>query len=113
MVLTTLADHYVSLPSRDQPAALAQLLAGNAVELTVGHMTEAGLDMKWLDDRLDIFHFFLDDAEGRERLCKRTLADQLMKWFAIALPEVSGMVMREISEMSWGRGQTGGWERGS
>ncbi len=73
------------------PVAVAELVAGNGVELAVDHVAEAGLDIPKLG--LDIFEYFFRDRRARERVCGPVAADQLVQWAAKWLPLVSDMVV--------------------
>jgi hypothetical protein len=78
---------FLQCPSaQSYPAAMAVLLEGGAVELTVGHMTEAGLDIPGFG--IEMFHHFLKDPPGRNRVSAPGVVSPLMKWTAEWLPKV-------------------------
>jgi hypothetical protein len=74
-----------------QSAAVARLVAGGAVELTMGHMADAGQDE--LVCGIQLFEHFLSDDHGREKMNAPAARDQLVKWIAKWLPKVCLMVV--------------------
>ncbi len=71
-------------------AAMAVLVPGQYVELTMRHMAQAGPDM--LTCGLALFKYCLSDAAARERLCCPRTMDQLMNWLVKWLPQVRRVV---------------------
>jgi hypothetical protein len=84
--LAMLSTFLNSLSMTSRARALEELLAGDIVELTMGHLADAGPDQ--IQFGVESFEQFLGSALGRERLCAPGLVDQLMKWIAKWFAEV-------------------------
>jgi hypothetical protein len=87
-VLAMFSTFCASLSKESLSAAIAVLVEAGAVELTVGHMTEAGLEIPVYG--LQVYSYYIHDPGARDRMCAPGVVDQLMKWFAKWLPEVGG-----------------------
>jgi hypothetical protein len=85
-VIIMLIQFFTSFPSQRHPAAMAVLVPGDAVELTVRYMVETGPDMH--PSVVDLMLDFMDDTRGKERMCVPGLVNQLVKGFAKWLPKV-------------------------
>ncbi len=80
-----------SLPRDSFHAAIATVVAADVVELTMGHMGDAGQDE--LICGIKFVELFLTDHDGQERLSMPETREQLMKWLAKWLPEVCLIVV--------------------
>jgi hypothetical protein len=85
-VLTMLYVFFETLCKDSHPAAMAVLVEGGAVELTVGHVAEAGLDIPRLG--LEMFCLYVKDPAARDRMSAPQVVNQLIQWIAKWLPEV-------------------------
>ncbi len=85
-VLAMFSTFFTSLSKGSHSAAMAVLVEGGAVELTVGHMTGAGLDIPVC--LLQVYLYYIHDPGARDRMCAPGVKDQLMKWFGKWLPKV-------------------------
>jgi hypothetical protein len=93
-VLAMLFIFFRRLPRESRTAAMAVLVAGGAVELTVAYMAEVGLDIpKW---GLEMLMYYTDDPCARERMCAPGMVDQIIKWFARWLPPVRGLMIPQL-----------------
>lgn len=72
-------------------AAMALLVSGGCVELTVAHVAEAGPDMLIFGVRL--FNHFLRDSRAQERMCAPRMVDSIMKWLSKGLSQVRNVVV--------------------
>ncbi len=81
------------LTPRNAPAAMAVLVPGGIVELTMGHMGEAGQNE--LMAGLTLFKNLSEDPGARERLCMPGMVDQLASWIAKWLREVRATTGRQ------------------
>jgi hypothetical protein len=96
-VLAMLFTFFECLSTQSCPVAMAVLVEGGAVELTVGHMTEAGLDIQ--DSGVQMCAHYFSDPRAVERMCAPGMVDRLMKWVPTWLAEVRG-------EIGWDRAYT-------
>jgi hypothetical protein len=90
-LLFMLLRFYRSLPKPLQSTAVAVLVGGNAVELTVQIMASAGKDS--LGHGVPMLVLFLANDQGRERMCTRSIAGQVIMCAANWLLEVRGLTL--------------------
>jgi hypothetical protein len=95
MLLDVLCDFHNNLSPHLRSAAVAVLVAGNAVELTLDLM-EAEVDVP--NNGVAMFAIFLADPEGQKRMCEPGAVNQLIRWIARRLLKVRNIIVR------WGDG---------
>jgi hypothetical protein len=78
-LLDMLVIFYHPLSPHLRPAAVAVLVAANAVEVLLG-LTEADADMP--DNAVGMFALLLADPQGQERFCGQKTVDRLISWIA-------------------------------
>ncbi len=86
------------LPSMSEhclPAAMAELVRGGVVELTVELMTAGELDM--FACGLVLVPQYVKDALGQQTMCAPRLVDQLVKWIAKWIKKVRGAICWLVS----------------
>jgi hypothetical protein len=82
----------IVLPPDTKQAAVTLLVAGDAVELAVGHLLETGLPSVYL---MDLLFLSADKPQARERLSSKRVADQLVHWVAQCLVQVRNIVVKK------------------
>lgn len=92
-VLWMLYRFCMCLSNRSREAAMAVLLEGNVVELTMGNMADIRLHFG-----LDLFEYFFEDPGARARICVPAVADQLIKRGVSLPPQVWNMPFLQVSE---------------
>ncbi len=89
-ILGNLMSFIMCLSAEKFPAAMAVLVPGGIVELTMGQMAKAGQSELLVG--LTLFKYLSMDPAAQERLCKPGMVDQLTGWIAKWLPEVCALV---------------------
>jgi hypothetical protein len=90
-ILGNLTSFILCLTDRNFPAAMAILVPGGIVELTMGQMAKAGQGQLLVG--LTLFKYLSKDPAAQERLSKPGMVDQLTKWIAKWLPQVRTLLM--------------------
>jgi hypothetical protein len=75
--------------------AMAVLVPGGIVEITMAHIVKA--EARDVMDRLTLLKYFPKDPRAREAICKPHIVSQLMKWIAERLPTVRRLGCRQPS----------------
>jgi hypothetical protein len=91
-VLAMLFVFFECLSIQSRPAAMAMLVEAGAVEITVGHIIEAGLDIP--RSGLEMCVSYMNNPGALDRMCAPGMVEQLMTWFATRLPVVRRLITR-------------------
>lgn len=83
MFFGSLSDHFL-------PGAMATLLPGGLMEITMAHMADAGADE--LVCAVGLFKTYLRFPVGQEEVRAPVVKDRLIKWIGRFLLEVRGMI---------------------
>jgi hypothetical protein len=101
-VLWMLYSFLGALDEHRQRPAMAVLVGGDVVELTLGHLADAGRDD--VSGGVAFLCVYLNDPGARERMCTPGSVNQLINWIAKWLLEV-----REVAPRSGKKRQKRRW----
>jgi hypothetical protein len=89
-MLVNLMSFILCLSGQDLLTALAVLVPGGIVEITMGQMANAEKGEMLVG--VTLFRYLAKEPGAWERLCKPGMVDQLIKWIAKWLPQVRALV---------------------
>ncbi len=105
-VLSMLVNFLCCLSPRSYVTALAVLVDGNVVELTMGHLMKTGV----MRSGLVMLSKFWVLPEGQKRMCAPGVMDKLIAWIAESLQSVRNKVvvpLLEVDVRKYSRERTG------